>query len=128
MTGLFTLDATMAVVITTLVLATAMYMLLEPKGHETREHLYQLTGDLLAVAEETRTLDRIVRNDLAGWENLKSNAPQNVCLQLNVMNETDNLVYTDETECEVTDFYTVGRRTFISDSKFYSAQMRVWLK
>ena len=125
MTGIFTLDSIMALVIATVVLTMSIYLLAQPKT-QTTDYLYQLSLDLLTVSEEKHFLQDALRGDFAGMEKLKAALPPQVCFQLSVKNESNALVYSGENGCVVGDVYAVGRRTFVYNEGFYVSEMRVW--
>ena len=127
MTGIFTLDAIMALVIATIVLSMSIYMLAEPKK-QTNEYLYQLSLDFLTVAGEKHMLQDIVGNDPSKLEELKSVMPPQMCFQLSLKNESGSLVYSDDNGCSQPVDYAIGRRTFTKDARFYVAEMKVWLR
>jgi hypothetical protein len=127
MTGIFTLDATMALVLSMLVLSTAVYLIAAPKA-QSSEYLFQSAGDLLAVAEEDHLLSRMVQGDSGAAQKLKASLPPQACIELYLRNATGGLVYSDSTNCAKSDDFVIGRRTFVSDSAFYSAELRLWLK
>jgi len=127
MTGIFTLDATLALVLSMLVLGSAVYLIAAPKT-QSNEHLFQSAGDLLTVAEEDHLLARMVNGDGGATQKLKAAMPAQTCFELYLRNSTGGLVYSDSTSCKKTSDYVIGRRTFVTQSGFYSAEMRLWLK
>ena len=121
------MDSVMALVISMAILSTAIYLLSEPAGQNS-ERLYQASTDLLSVAGEKGVLQGAVNGDVTGVENLKAAMPPQLCFRLDVKNESDSLVFSDGSICPQAREYAIGKRTFTSNSRFYTAEMRVWLK
>lgn len=127
MTGIFTLDAVMALVIAMVVLSSCIYLISTPK-RQVNERLYDISLDLLAVAGEEHFLQDAVRGDSSGVDRMKAAMPANTCFRIDVKNESGALVYTGGSGCREFGEYALGRRTFASGGGFYVAEMRVWLR
>ena len=127
MTGIFTLDATVALAIAAVILSMAVFLVAEPKK-QANEQLYQLSADVLAVAEGRNVLQALVNDDYSGWIDLRSAIPSRVCLRLRIRNESGSLVYTEQSDCTTEGDYSVTRRTFVCERRFYSAEMRAWMR
>ncbi len=127
MTGIFTIDSTVALAMAIVIMSTVMYMIAEPKPNKD-EYLYEISTDLLTVADNRKALHKAVDGDTSGIELIKAATPPQLCLSIDITNQTKHIVFSTNTGCAQSMEYTVTRRNFIQNSKIYTAQMRSWFK
>ncbi len=129
MTGILTLDSLVAILVA-LGMITASIYLVSIQEVSGDEYQYQLASDILAVAEKTGALDYAARGNSYELEKLQVSIPATVCFGLEIQDREENLVFSSrDTACPTTpEKYIQTRRTFVSNSHFYIATMRVWPK
>ena len=127
MSGIFTLDSLLALIITFFIITASLYLVMQPEVSRD-EYLYQLSLDILTSNEKNDGFERALDGDLGTLEYSKLMLPNSVCYQLEIMNESNTLVFFDDTDCELPESYSIGRRSFIAEDNFYIASLRVWFK
>ena len=127
MTGIFTLDSIMAVVVATGMITAAVFLVSQPKA-SSDEYLYKVALDVLTIAEKRGDLGKAVKGDSWAIQDFKGITPKNICFQLDIYNETNGLVFHDDTQCGKSDKYMLGKRSFATDKKFYIAKLKMWYK
>jgi len=127
MTGIFTLDSIIAIVVAVGMITAIVFLVSQPKV-SSDEYLYKVTLDILTIAEKRGDLSKAVRGDPWAIQDFKGVLPRSVCFQLDIYNETNGLVLHDDTKCEKPNKYMLGKRSFVSDKKFYVANLKMWYK
>ena len=129
MTGIFTLDSILAIAIAFGIITTSLYLISTPKI-SLEEYLYQFSSDVLAIAEKGDFLKKAVNGDPSGMEELKLSLPDNVCFDIEIVNETDILIFHDyKAGCSaIPEKYSQAKRTFVSNSSFYISTLKAWYK
>lgn len=127
MTGLFTLDAIMALLIAFTMITSAVLILGERQS-DTTGSLYQTTQDMLVLGEKTGDLGRAVDGDPSGMEEYDVLLKNRVCFEIRVTNQSDSIVYYYETDCAKKSSYVVAKRSFVHNRNFYIADMRAWYR
>ena len=126
MTGIFTLDAVVALSIVTVLLTASLYMFSEPKTVGMK-HLYHTATDMLAILDANGGLDRLVVGDTSKLDELQSSLPQKFCYELTLVNSTDDVVFKKNSGCQQKK-YSISRRSFARENIFYIAEVRTWLR
>jgi len=125
MTGLFTIDSLWALIVALGMITVSLYLVSTPKiSYE--EHLYQVSLDLLTVAEKQGYLKKAVGGDPIGVEKMQSSLPDDMCFDLDIFDQNNDLIFHHSTECEEPIRSSLVRRSVISNSKFYIARLRMW--
>jgi hypothetical protein len=129
MTGIFTLDSIMAFAIAFWIITASMYMISTPKI-SLEEYLYQFSSDVLAIAEKGDFLKKAVNGDPSGMEELKMSLPDNICFDLEIVNESSILIFHDyQAGCPtIPEKYSQAKRTLVSNASFYISTLKAWYK
>lgn len=127
MTGLFTLDTIVALLIAVTMMTAAMSIIGEKKS-DTTENLYQVSQDILLLGEKTGDLSKVVDGDPSGIEEYDMLLKNRVCFELRIKNQSDILIYYYETDCDKKNSYTIAKRSFVHNRNFYIADMKAWYR
>ncbi|MFC2163267.1 hypothetical protein ACFLRF_06255 [Candidatus Altiarchaeota archaeon] len=127
MTGIFTLDAVIALILTTIVLTTSLAAVRQDK-YPGNEYIYQLSVDSLAIMEAQGALGKLAEGDESGYDEIRSILPQKLCIEVQVINSTGIITHQIASHCSEPVDYAISRRSFISDGRFYIASAKVWFK
>jgi len=127
MTGIYTLDAVIAILIAFMILTSAVVMLSAPKKQGSQK-LYAVTSDLLAVAEKNGGLAGAVDGEYGKIDLMKTVVPAQTCFKLTIRNITDDIVYSDDTGCQEGKDTVIVRRVLAHRESLYTAEMRAWLR
>jgi len=127
MTGIYTLDAVIAILIAFMILTSAVIMLSEPKKQGSQK-LYAVTSDLLAVTEENGGLADAVDGEHAKIDLLKTVVQAQTCFRITIRNITDDIVYSDDTGCQEGKDTVIVRSVLVHREGLYTAEMRTWLR
>ncbi len=126
MTGIFTLDALVALAMATVIISASIFLFSAPK-YPSREYVYQLSTDLLAILDENAGLERLTVGDTTKLYELKATLPQKICLEIKIIDSNDIVIFIEDSGCEEGE-YAISRRSFIKDSERYISEARVWLR
>lgn len=125
MTGLFTVDSLWALVVAFGLITVSIYLVSTPKiSYE--EHLYKISLDVLTVAEKQGYLEKAVDGDPIGVEKMRSSLPDDICFDLDIFDQNNDLVFNYNTGCGEPERSSLVRRSVVSDSEFYIARLRMW--
>ncbi|MBN2014241.1 MAG: hypothetical protein JW778_03585 [Candidatus Altiarchaeota archaeon] len=125
MTGLFTVDSMWALAVALGIISVSLYLVSTPKiSYE--EHLYSLSLDVLTVAEKQGHLRKAVDGDPIGVEKMRSSLPDDLCFDLDILDQNNELVFHYGSECEEPKRSSLVKRSVVSNSQFYVASLRMW--
>lgn len=127
MTGIFTLDAFLAITVAFSML-TASYFLMSTQKIDKNEYLYQVALDILTIAEKNGKLARALDADTSGIEEYKALLSKSICFSINIQNSTGSQVFHDDTNCDQSESHVIAKRTVYHNEQFYISSMRVWYK
>jgi hypothetical protein len=127
LTGIFTLDSVVAFTMATIVLTSCLFLLTEPK-YAGGEYIYQVSTDVVSILDENGGLQELAGGGNSRLNELKSVLPTKLCIEVMVLNSSDDIVFMEESGCPTVGKYTVSRRSFVKDRVFYIAEVKTWFK
>ena len=127
MSGVFTLDAIVAVTLASVILSASVMLFVEPK-RAGNKYLYQVSTDVLTILDENGGLILLAGGDSSKLNEIKTALPQKFCIDMRVYNSSNMLVSFEDGDCGTSGDYAISRRSFVNNQVFYVAEAKVWLR
>lgn len=127
---IFTLDATLAIVLALSVILSSMFYLSQSHVSFEKQNLYKLSMDSLAILEKQGVLDRAAStNTTTELQSFLDNLPPNTCAKIELRDDADaRLMSVRRSYCTYPEEYYVLRRVFVSEEDIYNAKIEVWYR
>lgn len=127
---IFTLDATLAIVLALSIILSSMFYLSQSEVSFEKQNLYKLSMDVLAVLEKQDVLDHAIStNSTIEIQSYIDSLPPNTCVKIDLHDVSNaKLMSIRRTYCTYPEEYSVLRRVFISNYEIYNAKIEVWYK
>ena len=127
---IFTLDATLAIVLALSIILSSMFYLSQTEVSFEKPTQYKLSMDSLAVLEKQGVLDRAVSsNSTTEIQSFLDFLPSNTCAKIDLYDDSGaKFMSVRRSYCTYPEEYSVLRRVFISNYEIYNAKIEVWYK
>ncbi|MFH1055428.1 MAG: hypothetical protein V1744_04970, partial [Candidatus Altiarchaeota archaeon] len=84
--------------------------------------------DFLTVAEKDGSIGAALEGDSTSLGQFIDEMPNNLCLNITVVNESSGVLYSGASGCPEPVKYVIGRRTIVNNTVNYMAKLRVWYR
>ena len=127
---IFTLDATLAVIMTLGLIITSLFYLSQSNVSFEKESLYRITIDSLAILEKNNVLRvSASTNTTTDLQNFLNTLPYNTCGRIEIFNKNNEKLLTAiKAGCTFSEDYIVARRVFTASNAIFLTKMEAWYK
>ncbi|MBS1266659.1 MAG: hypothetical protein MAG795_00627 [Candidatus Woesearchaeota archaeon] len=125
---IFTLDATLAIIVAAALILSIMFYISKINVPTQNHDLHRRLRDSLIVLEKNKVLKNSVLNPSStDLQDFLVSLPANSCAKIEILNQNNLVVKTaTKTSCDQPEEYLVVRRVFIANNQAYIAKMVGW--